>query len=52
MSFWLSLIGYQAVWFAAVIVAGHGLVWPGVLGTLVYALVNRRARATSASISP
>ncbi|CAM5417171.1 DUF2878 domain-containing protein [Rhodanobacter lindaniclasticus] len=40
MSFWLSLIGYQAVWFAAVIGAGHGLVWPGVLGTLVYALVQ------------
>jgi len=37
MSFWLSLLGYQAVWFAAVIGAGHGLVWPGVLGMLVYA---------------
>lgn len=40
MSFWLSLIGYQAVWFAAVIGAGHGLAWPGVLGMLVYALVQ------------
>lgn len=40
MSFWLSLIGYQAVWFAAVVGAGHGLEWPGVLGMLVYALVQ------------
>ena len=35
MSFWLSLIGYQTVWFAAVIGAGHGLAWPGVVGMLV-----------------
>lgn len=40
MSFWLSLIGYQAVWFVAVIGAGHGLAWPGVLGMPVYALVQ------------
>ncbi|MEO5829893.1 MAG: DUF2878 domain-containing protein [Rhodanobacter sp.] len=40
MTFWLSLIGYQAVWFTAVIGAGHGLAWPGVLGMLVYALVQ------------
>ncbi|WP_449428577.1 DUF2878 domain-containing protein [Rhodanobacter umsongensis] len=40
MSFWLSLIGYQAVWFAAVIGADHGLAWPGVVGMLVYALVQ------------
>ncbi len=40
MSFWLSLLGYQAVWFAAVIGAGHGLVWPGVLGMLTYALAQ------------
>ncbi|MEO6801374.1 MAG: DUF2878 domain-containing protein [Rhodanobacter sp.] len=37
MNFWLSLIGYQLVWFAAVIGASHGLAWPGVLGMLVYA---------------
>lgn len=36
MKFWLSLIGYQAVWFAAVIGASHGHAWPGVLGMLVY----------------
>ena len=29
MKFWASLIGYQLVWFAAVIGAGHGLAWPG-----------------------
>jgi hypothetical protein len=40
MSFWLSLIGYQAVWFTAVIGAGHGLAWPGVVAMLVYALVQ------------
>lgn len=37
MSFWLSLIGYQAVWFVAVIGASHGQAWPGVLGMLAYA---------------
>jgi hypothetical protein len=36
MTFWASLLGYQTVWFAAVIGAGHGLAWPGVAGTLVY----------------
>lgn len=40
MSFWLSLLGYQAVWLAAVIGAGHGTAWPGVLGMLVYALAQ------------
>jgi hypothetical protein len=37
MRFWLSLAGYQLVWFAAVIGAGRGLVWPGVFGMLLYA---------------
>lgn len=37
MNFWLSLLGYQAVWFAAVIGASHGRAWPGVVGMLVYA---------------
>ena len=40
MSFWLSLLGYQAVWFTAVIGAGYGMAWPGVIGMLVYALVQ------------
>jgi Protein of unknown function (DUF2878) len=37
MKFWLSLIGYELVWFCAVIGAQHGLAWPGVIGMLVYA---------------
>jgi len=37
MKFWASLIGYQLVWFAAVIGAGHGLAWPGIVGMLLYA---------------
>ncbi|MBD8898535.1 DUF2878 domain-containing protein [Rhodanobacter sp. DHG33] len=37
MSFWLTLIAYEAVWFAAVIGAGHGQWWPGVLGALAFA---------------
>ncbi|OOG43552.1 DUF2878 domain-containing protein [Rhodanobacter sp. C05] len=37
MKFWASLIGYQLVWFAAVIGAGRGLAWPGIAGMLVYA---------------
>ena len=36
MKFWASLIGYQLVWFAAVIGAGRGLAWPGVVGMLIY----------------
>ena len=37
MKFWASLIGYQLVWFAAVIGAGHGSAWPGIVGMLLYA---------------
>jgi hypothetical protein len=37
MNFWISLVGYQAVWFCAVIGAGHGWAWPGMLGFVVYA---------------
>lgn len=37
MNFWLTLVAYQLVWFAAVIGAGHGLAWPGVLGALLFA---------------
>ncbi len=37
MNFWISLIGYQVVWFASVIGAGHGMAWPGVLGLALYA---------------
>lgn len=49
MSFWISLLGYQLVWFAAVIGASHGQVWPGVFGMLVYAtaqlMVSKRIKA-------
>ena len=37
MKFWVSLIGYQLVWFAAVIGAGRGLAWPGIASMLLYA---------------
>lgn len=37
MNFWISLLGYQVVWFSAVVGAGHGLIWPGLLTTAVYA---------------
>jgi hypothetical protein len=37
MNFWISLIGYQLVWFASVIGAGHGLSWPSLLGLALYA---------------
>ena len=40
MKFWISLIGYQLVWFAAVIGAARGLAWPGIVGMLVYAAVQ------------
>jgi len=37
MTFWLSLVGYQLVWLAAVAGAARGEAWPGVVGVLVYA---------------
>lgn len=37
MKFWISLIGYQIVWFSAVMGAGHGHVWPALTATLLYA---------------
>lgn len=37
MKFWACLIGYQLVWFCAVIGAEHGLAWPGVAAMLTYA---------------
>lgn len=45
MNFWLTLVAYEAVWFAAVIGAGHGQWWPGVLGTLVFAAWRLAASA-------
>lgn len=37
MSFWLTLLAYQATWFVAVIGAGHGLWWPGVAAAALFA---------------
>lgn len=37
MNFWLILVAYEAVWFAAVIGAGHDLAWPGVVAAVVFA---------------
>ncbi len=37
MNVWSNLIGYQLVWFCAVIGAGQGLAWPGVAAALVFA---------------
>jgi hypothetical protein len=53
MNFWANLIGYQIVWFCAVIGAGRGLWWPGVIAAAIFipmhfafAGQHRRGRAT------
>lgn len=40
MRFWANLIGYQLVWFAAVIGAGRGSPWWGVAAALVFAVAQ------------
>ena len=45
----LNAVLFQCVWFAAVIGAGHGLAWPGVLAVAAFAAVTLRERATRAS---
>lgn len=49
MNFWISLIGYQLVWFSAVIGAGRGLVWPALSAMLLYVIwqfsISRQRRA-------
>ncbi len=40
MNFWANAIGYQIVWFSAVIGAGHGLWWPGVSAAIVFVLLH------------
>lgn len=37
MKFWLSLMGYQLVWFTAVVGASRGAAWPGIVVAFVYA---------------
>lgn len=45
----VNAVLFQAVWFAAVIGAGRGHAWPGVLAVAVFAAVTLRERATRAS---
>lgn len=40
MRVWANALGYQAVWFSAVIGAGRGLAWPGVAAAVVFALAH------------
>jgi hypothetical protein len=40
MTFWSNLIGYQIVWFSAVIGAGRGLWWPGVIAAAIFILLH------------
>lgn len=37
MNLWLNFLGYEAVWFAAVVGAAHDLAWPGVLAFVLFA---------------
>lgn len=49
MNFWISLIGYQLLWFSAVIGASHGLLWPSLIALALYAgwqLIRSPVRAT------
>ncbi len=39
-SFWANLFGYQAVWFAAVIGAGGGHWWPGVVAAALFVALH------------
>jgi hypothetical protein len=49
MTFWGNLIGYQIVWFSAVIGAGRGLWWSGVIAAAMFILLHlafaRQSRA-------
>jgi hypothetical protein len=45
MNFWISLVGYQLVWFASVIGAAHGVSWPSLLALTLYASLQL-ARST------
>ena len=40
MRFWANLFGYQLVWFAAVIGAGRGSPWPGVVAALLFVVAQ------------
>ena len=38
VSFWINAVGYQIVWFAAIIGAGRGLWWPGLIAAAIFIL--------------
>lgn len=38
MSFWITLIAYEAVWFSSVIGAGRGQAWPALLAVALFAV--------------
>ncbi len=40
MTFWGNVIGYQIVWFSAIIGAGRGLWWPGVIAAMIFILLH------------
>lgn len=40
MRFWFNLLGYQAVWFAAVLGAARGWAWPALVAAALFALVH------------
>lgn len=46
MVFWANVLGNQLVWFAAVVGAGRGLAWPGVLAATVFILAQWLASRT------
>lgn len=48
MTRWINFIGYQLVWFAAVIGAGHGRVWPALLAGTAF-VASQVAVATNRS---
>jgi hypothetical protein len=37
MNFWVTLLAYEAAWFASVIGAGHGHTWPALLSVALFA---------------
>lgn len=50
MRFWSNLIGYQLVWWCAVIGAGRGMAWAGVLAAGVFVAAEWLASSTRAAL--
>lgn len=50
MRFWSNLIGYQLVWFSAVIGAGRGLAWTGVVAATVFVAAEWWASPTRSAL--